>query len=297
MGPQRALLLAEEFEDFDALVNLSAQSGDLTGLDHHLANSVAFRASALEIFLRSQKLQPLFFRTIQRFPLSPVELEEVLAPHPEIRWTLDLHNLGENPAENEWQAAFERIERRASAVVNKEKNSAVKRDAFAALAALARAAAGQPPEMDGPVRELACLGRLRKVCFRFGPEAMGSMVGTKRPRQDEPPASPEECLIGLAGCIRTAIGELRKERCEGTVLEDAAMLVLIVERGMSKRGVDVGQLVATVASSGIFDDGAVWVATAPGGDERAARCLQRLWAEVALADDSLWQDILQAPAG
>merc|ERR1711971_281520 len=86
------------------------------------------------------------------------------------------------------------------------------------------------------------------------------IVGAQGPLPDEPPASAEKCLIGLAACVRAALAELCKEGCEGSFLEDAAMLVSIVER-RSMRGVDV------------------------------EKHLQRLWAEVALADETKWQAI------
>jgi len=286
-----AVLLAEEFEDLETVVRLTVE-GDPERLEVHLARSEVFRVRALEQFLRTQALQPHFFSTVQRFEVPEALVEALLAPYPELRWTLEVDGLSEASTEATWQAAMDRVERRAAAMVQRERHSAVKREAFAALAALSRAAAGLGEDTeDTSVEDLACLGRIQRTCHRFGGNGTApSTVGSKRPSPVGPPASVEDCLQELSEHTDVIVGKLRTEGSEGRFFADAARLVRLVERGLCERGVDLAPLLLCEAGSEAPVHGS-------GKDGAAARALQRLWAKVVLADEERWQEVLIAPEG
>eukprot|EP00929_Paragymnodinium_shiwhaense_P050454 TRINITY_DN25390_c0_g2_i1.p1 TRINITY_DN25390_c0_g2~~TRINITY_DN25390_c0_g2_i1.p1 ORF type:complete len:767 (+),score=173.04 TRINITY_DN25390_c0_g2_i1:98-2398(+) len=285
--PQRALVLAEEFEDFDAVVNLTVESRNLVRLDQHMATSPAFRLHALQQFLRTPKLQPLFYRSIRLLPVPPAQLEELLAPHPELRWTLDVQKLADDSSEQDWRNALQSVKRQVSNNVQREKRSVAKQNVFVALDTLvahaSSSSSSQPCAQDSTVLDIGCLTRLHRVCDRF--EASGMSVGEKRQREDGPPVPPEECLRRLSACMRSALSTLRSEKREGVLLKDAARLVRYVEHGMLERGVDTASALDK-AFKGCSPE-----------DEQAVRALQRLWSEAILADETLWQQVLSAPAG
>jgi len=288
-GPRSALALAEEFEDFEAMVDILAAS-DPQRLEELLAHSQGFRAHALRHFLRVQALQPWFFRTARRFELPPSEIEELLAPYPELRWTLEVEGLDEASPDGQWLAALQEVERRAAGTLQRERHSATKRDAFAALAALARAAAGAGGESaeEPTVAEASCLGRLQQVCHRFSKEASPASVGSKRPSPSGPPASAEDCLQRLCECFGAATAGLRAEGCERQLFADAARLVRLLERTLWERGVDMGPLL-------LHDPGEDPLAASK--DKLLVHTLQGLWAEVVLADGSTWKQVLVSPEG
>ncbi|CAK8990853.1 Uncharacterized protein SCF082_LOCUS2412 [Durusdinium trenchii] len=93
MVKHRTLGLAEEFEDVEAFVRLSAWS-DLPRLDG-MMESEAFRRRVFEQRLAEKPLHPLFFRMVRCFPPTKAALEELLLPYPELRWTLELNRLNE----------------------------------------------------------------------------------------------------------------------------------------------------------------------------------------------------------
>jgi len=97
-------------------------------------------------------------------------------------------------------------------------------------------------------------------------------AGAKRPSPGGPPASAEDCLQALGGCLRVALGRLRAEAAEGQLLRDCARLARLVERGLAERGCDLGPLLAR----GEEEEPAAAAGPGAGRDAAAARALQRL---------------------
>lgn len=269
----------------EALVILGA-STDPARLDEHLASSTEFRAEALAHFLRVAALRPLFFRAVQRFEVSPEQLSKLLAPYPELQWSLEMHALPAKPADAEWRAAAWKVEKVASSVVRTEKHSAAKREIFAALAAVAHRASGADLAETGDVAEAACLDRLHRVCVRFGADAPMSAETAKRPSPDAPPASAEETLQQLVKCVRPALRELRAADAEGRLISDAARLARRLERDLEERKVDIGAVALPASTT---EDSATTAAT--------VHALQHLWKEVVLAEEEAWHEVLSAPEG
>lgn len=278
-GPQRTLTLAEEFEDVEAFVVLAAKH-DLARLDEHLGNSTHFRSQAMTYFLRHPELRPLFFRTNQRLEIPRAEVEELMAPFPDLRWILDVHGLGSQTSESSWLHALKKVGSHASDSARGETRSSAKRDAFAALASIVRRALGEDAEPPSDVAEIACLGRIQRLCARY------SVHNCKAPSIiDQAPMSAEELLGNLAACVRIALPALRAERGESNLLGDAAQLVLIIERRLEAQLVDLGTLIP--AQPGCPED-------SPAG---LARYLQQLWAEVVLAEEAAWREVQHAHEG
>jgi len=289
--PQRALLLAEEFEDIEAVVTLAARA-DPTRLDEHLANSPCFRAQAFAHFLRVAALRPLFFHAIQRFDLKRAEVEAFLTPYPELRWTLEVHTLGDHSSSEDWHRAMEKISRCVAATVQQEKDSTAKRDAFAAFAAVVQRAGGS----EIVALDLACLGRLEALCLRFdsgggvGGAVAAAASGCKRPAPpDQPPAAAEDILCRLADCMGSAMPLVRGEGAEGQLFSDAARLVSMVERRLEERGVDI-EASLQPHSHGTADV----IEGTPAG---VISTLQLLWEKVVSAEKTSWQQVLGAHEG
>eukprot|EP00931_Biecheleriopsis_adriatica_P122187 TRINITY_DN97197_c0_g1_i1.p1 TRINITY_DN97197_c0_g1~~TRINITY_DN97197_c0_g1_i1.p1 ORF type:complete len:1160 (+),score=236.23 TRINITY_DN97197_c0_g1_i1:54-3533(+) len=280
-GAPRTLQLAEEFEDFEALVSLTGSSS-LSRLDEHMAKSESFRPHAFAQCLRRPQLHPLFFRLLRRFPPSQELLEELMAPYPELRWALDINGLDEASSPHQWKLALQKVKKAARENVVSQKK-AVKRDVFVALATIAAAAIGGEDREDSHVADLACLGRLRRLCQRFGGDAQEHQTSA-----DGPPLTVEECLTALCSCAREALVSLSGDGAEGQLLADAARLAHLAERGLAERRADLVQLLPKEPSA----------ASAPismGAGRRdacVAQALQRLWAEIILADEPLWKQIL-----
>lgn len=300
-GPHRALRLAEEFVDIEAVVTLGA-STDPRHLDELLTNSAEFRAKALAQFLRISALRPLFFHALRRFEVPRPQLEELLAPYPELRWTLEVQSLPAQPAKADWQAALGRIEQSAAATVRSERHSAAKREVFVALASIAHRAAeaSEGPRGLAAVADIASLSRVQRVCMRFAATAAPSAAsrtmtqpasGSKRAgAPDQAPASAEDTVLRLAGCMNVAFRELKAEGAEGQLLADAARLVRLLERDLQDRQVDLEALLRSppAAAAGV-----------PSEETTAAtaRALHSLWKEVVLAEEPTWHEVLGAPEG
>jgi hypothetical protein len=280
--PQRSLLLAQEFEDLETIVQLMAES-DLARLDALMAESNPFRREALALFLKTQKLHPLFFRSIKEAPLSEPELEDLLAPYPELRWTLELQGLASSSTNADWQSALQRVGRRAAASVRNEVHSAARRDMFAALATLAQAASSTAEEVDSTVHDLACMGRLQRVVRRFGDTEAPS--GSKG--RGGPPATAEDLLAGLCVSIRKSLGELQKECQDGQVLADCARLIFLIEKGLVERAIDI---VSLLKCNGHAPEHL-------SKDASTAKAVQRFWAEVIWADEDAWREALARRQG
>lgn len=293
-GPQRALQLAEEFEDVEAVVTLGA-STDPRRLEEHLASSPEFRAQALAQFLRVSALRPLFFRALQRFEVPQEQLEELLAPYPELSWALEVHALSRQPSQADWQAALGRIQRAAAIRVRTERHSAEKRDAFAALISIAQRAAGADDSIHGPadVADLASLGRLQRLCLRFGcgpGDSLSAPPGAKRAEApDRQPASAEETLQQLSSCMRRVFRGVKEVEREGQFLADAARLVRLMERDFADRQVDFAALLGLGPEAAGVPVEDTTVST--------ARALHQLWKEVVLAEEEIWHKVLCAPDG
>lgn len=303
-GPQRSLLLAEEFEDFEAIVNLTAHR-DVHRLDEHMAESEVFCKHALAHCLRHPRLQPFFFRATRKFDIPTSVVEELLMPYPELRWTLEVQGLEISTDSAALSAAFAKVQQRAAGMVQKERHSAAKRDGFAALCLIAHVASRRgraaelPASDDLPERvaDIACLGRLQRVCLNFGKGRLagGLTVGSKRPSPDEPPATVEDCLLGLCGCVRKAIPDLRAERAELSFVDDVARLARIVERGLLERDVDFSKTGLGSHPAGAFGSAAA-VDVVTGQvleDENTLASLRKLWSEIILADVASWKRMLE----
>jgi len=229
--------------------------------------------------------------------VPPAQLEELLAPHPELRWTLEMQGLREGASEEEWRAVLLSVKRQVTGVVQRERRSVKKQNLFAALDKLVSHAASSSTASSArlcqdelSVCDVGCLTRLHRTCEHF--EASWPSVGEKRPRQDGPPVTAEECLRKLTmvshdaqTTMRRALSEHRRKEKEGLLLADASRLVWLIEMPMLDRGLDLAALLAS---------------TLPGcapEDERVSKDLQRLWAEAMLADEALWLQVLSAKAG
>jgi len=295
-GPPGALLLAEEFEDFTAMVK-HLVAIDRERLDAYMERSIEFRTHALRQFLDTKELQPLFFQAIEQFKVPQKEIDELLAPHPELRWTLELTALSDRSSEGDWEKALQQVEKSAVKQLQREPGNAVQRDAFAALALLARAAAGlSNANEDCTVSDPACIGRLQADCEalrreQHGPEQIGRGKST---------ASAEDCIFDLAECMQTAATTLRAEGREGRFFDDVARAVRLTERGLCERGIDLEPLLlceSLVDASSDFSDGIPPPPATLGRPATVARALQRVWAGAVFADESIWQQVLVAPEG
>merc|ERR1712050_633645 len=153
--------------------------------------------------------------------------------------------MGDNSSQDvEWKDALGHVWGRAVDTVRKETKSAKKRDAFAALARIAHAAGAVGAKVeDEVIEDKACLGRLQRVCNSFGEGAQGA-VYSKSPNPNGPPAAAEDCLLKLGRCVRSALCTLRARGEEGRLLEDAARLVQLVERGLIEMGADLVPLLS-----------------------------------------------------
>lgn len=275
-GCQRTLLLAERFEDIAALVSLSAEC-DPSRLEGHLQASQEFRYEVLAHCLQNKRLWPHFFQILKNHPVPAGKLEDLMGPYPELRWTLDVKDMGEHSSEADWQAALKQIESRASAVMRKEVRSASKQDAFGALAAIARRAAGVDAESKDPAQvELTCIGRLNRVCLHFSTDNAQDVRNNGTATCA--PATAENCLIQLSNCISTALPALRAEKGEGKMLADIGRLVRMVERSLSERD---------------FDEAADllgWRKDGPSHPTNAACALLHLWAKAVQSDRALWKE-------
>lgn len=297
-GPQRALVLAEEFEDIEAIVHLAAAS-DPARLDNLLARSDTFRTVALEQFLRAKSLQPFFFRTLERLNVPDALRDKLLEPYPELQWTLDVHAIKGTSTESDQTSIFEVVQRKTAAMAQRERHSAAKRETFAALSTLARFAAGGGEEAeDMVVADLACIGRLRRACYHFGDEVA---VGSKRPSSDGPPNSAEECLLMLVhhlDIMRVPLGTLRAEKREGQMFQDAARLVRLVERGLVDRGADVQALLQSVRRDPTeHSEQLEGFSSSSGSDAIVIWALKKLWRNFIIADKNEWEEINQAAEG
>lgn len=274
-GPQHAMLLAEEFEDLELLVEMSA-SRDKARLDGLMAKSEQFRQFALGHFLRFRKLQPLFFQTIQNYNIPSATVEELLAPYPELRWVLEVRGLTAQSPEAEWQVKGDRVRQWASSAAQKERHSIVKRDAFAALAKIAGFAAATG--VTDAVDDVACLGRLQKIIMRFHSNGTPA-VPSKRPSPSVLPESAEDTAEQLSACVGRALVHCRAELCERQFLDDVACLIRMVEKRFAERGVDFASLLQSV--SGVH-----------ARDAFVLNSLQLLWVEVVMVDDEIWRKLL-----
>mmetsp|Transcript_166166 Transcript_166166/g.533371 ORF Transcript_166166/g.533371 Transcript_166166/m.533371 type:complete len:1213 (-) Transcript_166166:114-3752(-) len=288
-GAQRALSLAEQFEDIEAVVALAAKD-DMARLDEHLRSSPTFCTEALMYFLRVAELRPLFFRAVRLLEIPRAQVDDLLRPYPELLWILHVHSLGQDAPRPDWDRVLSKVNNQAVAAAHGERHSSAKRDAFAALAAIAqRAGAAQTCSRSADVAESACLGRLQRVCLRFSAQETATSSasgGCKRSSPpDQPPASAEEILRRLAGCIRTALPVVHAEGADGRLCIDAAQLVRLVERGLEEARVDVAHFLGTRANA---------LEETPAG---VIGALQLLWAEVALAEEASWREVLDAHEG
>lgn len=285
-GPQRALALAEEFEDVEAIVHLASAS-DAARLDAYLGQSETFREVALEQFLRAKELQPFFFRALQKFNVPTTLRDRLLEPYPELQWTLDAHSLGASAADHDKVDMLKGVQRKTAAMAQREKNSAAKRDSFAALSLLARFAAGGDESSEEPaVGDLACIGRLRNAAVRLAQEVS---VGNKRPHPDGPPNTAEECLfefVRLLDVMRSILKTFREEGRERQIFADAARLVRIVERGLTDRGVSISSLLKGVTSDPSSNDDML-----SDADANVVWSLKKLWRNVIMADRERWNEI------
>jgi len=212
----------------------------------------------------------LFFRAIARFEVPDQIVEKLLAPYPELRWTLELRGLDGASPDAAWLGALGRVERKVAKTAQLEVHTAAKRDAFVALATIARAAATRDTPQEPALAEMACLGRLRRLRQRFAGEGPGEGLRPGPRRRlcpNGPPDSVEECVAGLAPCLGRALRALRSEGSEGQAVADCACLARLAE--------PLAEL----------------------GGESLAGDLQRLWAEAAIADAGMWQEALMAPEG
>jgi len=310
--PERVLALAEEFEDIEAIVLLTAGWNGLENLDRLMEHNPTVHMRVFDFLLSHACLQPIFFKYLQKYPLPELDLQDLLKRHPEIRWTLEMHRFDEHllklnehaaagysgidrntEEEKMWQTTTDTIRLWSEEVMKEEKLSAKKRDAFAALAIIARAARG-PDAADGiDLDDLARLSRLHQVCQRdFSGD--GPAVGAKRPRPEEPPVSPEVCLLRLGRCARAALPVLRNERCDQQFAIDVAWLVRLVEqklrRDTAAAAVDLKHLLAISTSIVPGDEpeasdlaSATWCCKETG---TLAFGLKLLWAEVILSDEA-----------
>ena len=142
----RTLALAEEFEDVEAFVRLSAFV-DLPRLDEMMGRSQPFRRRVFEQCLAEERLHPLFFRMVRCFPPSKSLLEELLHPYPELRWTLELNALTEVFGSGQWPAALHTVKEIAIKAMDrgettKDENRS---KALKALASIATAAQDRLP--------------------------------------------------------------------------------------------------------------------------------------------------------
>jgi len=141
--PHRALRLAEDFDDFDTLALVAARF-DRLRLQRHMDKSEEFRLRAMRLFLENRDLLPLFYSTLDRHRIPLPQLEELLAPYPEIRWTLDLLQSPVNSGsatEAQWQESLNVVRQRVTTAAQKEMDSDKRRDGLLAIAHIAAAAA------------------------------------------------------------------------------------------------------------------------------------------------------------
>jgi len=299
-GPHGALLLAEKFEDFTAMVKFLVAM-DRDRLDAYMEQSAIFRTHALRQFLETKELQPLFFQGLRQFKVPQAAIEELLAPHPELRWTLELAALNDTSSEDDWETALQLVERRAVNWLQREAGNAAQRDAFAALAVLSRAAAGlSGVTEDCSVSDQACTGRLQADCERFEEALRIDPHGPEQRGRGGSPASAEDCILELAGCMQAAASTLRAEGCEGRFFADVARAVRLTERGLCERGIDLEPLIScesVVDTSTGSSDGIPPPPATFGRPATVARALQRVWAGAVFADEEKWREVLTAPEG
>eukprot|EP00930_Biecheleria_cincta_P034456 TRINITY_DN23815_c0_g1_i1.p1 TRINITY_DN23815_c0_g1~~TRINITY_DN23815_c0_g1_i1.p1 ORF type:complete len:1180 (-),score=188.82 TRINITY_DN23815_c0_g1_i1:12-3551(-) len=287
-GPQRALMLAEEFEDFEAVVMMSAIS-NVHRLEEHMEKSEPFRAHAFAHCLRHAQLHPLFFRLLRLFPPRSEVLDELLRPYPEIQWTLSIRNLNESCSSEKWMQALQDVGSLAQKTVLDHRCNVKKRNIFVALASISSVAMGRNSQPEDPaVADLASIGRLQRLCHRFGNAATRMSEEDQFQETSRSAMSERECLSALCDCVHEALVELCEQGAETQLLVDAARLVRLVERGLTEKRVDLTALLprepsvaSPAAGAGSLNQDAVVVGN-----------LQKLWAEVIMADAALWKQLL-----
>merc|ERR1712014_120200 len=100
--------------------------------------------------------------------------------------------------------------------------------------------------------------------------------------------SERECLSALCACMHEALVELCEQGSEAQLLADTARLVRLIERSLTEKRVDLASLLprepsvpSPAATTGSLNQDAV-----------VAGNLQKLWAEVIMADAALWKELL-----
>jgi len=303
-GAPRALQLALEFEDVEAIVALAGKY-DVERLDKLLQSSQSFRKRALDFCIRQPQLRPLFFRAVRHLNLPKTEIAELVEKYPLVAWTLEVHSLGQSATHEDWLRVLGSISAKAAAAATEETENLVKRDALAALEALAKRAAAPPGAgaKAPPTTDVACLGRLQRLCRRYSRVSADTNMEDMENMQDdleqleemdleEAPVPPEVLLQVLTQCIKPALLGLHRVGAEGRFLSDLVHLVRLVEGELMQAHVDVSNTVKSLMQGEAL---AVAASQKESSPEAVVLSLQTLWKEVIVAEKGDWLEVLRMP--